>query len=536
MSANILANEGVSLVKASKYAEGIEKLSQALKAQPAPVWFLERSKAYLRTNEVQRALNDAEQALSIAFERANRDLMADAQIRRAIALFRLDRYADADICAFWAIRLVEGARASEDDGQQNKVNENGDYTVTAKEVQDANQAAEASKKNDGLSAAMGGERSKSTTVRNLAFSWRIQALTKMDQLEAGAPGRKVNVARYPKTKVQVEEVDNLHVDEPAEEPNKPKIPAHILPGLQPEPSDSGSWAWDDVWREFRAEHAKHDIRTDFYQNDTTLNVSFFVKNVPKDEFRVDAQEQRVTLGPIPNTPSGSLTLHLLDKIRPADTTHTVKSMKVELVLRKAIPGKWGALRPPTASIFDNITIGQASHGTRDEFIGHARSLGYDSPSSFSKNAFGDDTRAWYLALLDKLSPVTYDTVNAPAPPQSTPDATPLKPSTVEAVTKENATPNTAAPASSAGPSYPTSSKSGPKNWDAIDLDEDDNPEGVDDFFKKLYKDADPDMRRAMMKSYVESNGTSLSTSWEEASKKSYTTSPPDGVEAKKWDK
>ena len=66
--------------------------------------------------------------------------------------------------------------------------------------------------------------------------------------------------------------------------------------------------------------------------------------------------------------------------------------------------------------------------------------------------------------------------------------------------------------------------------------EGDEKEGdVNSFFQKLYKDADPDMRRAMMKSYVESNGTSLSTSWSDAKDKSYQTEPPDGVEAKKWD-
>jgi suppressor of G2 allele of SKP1 len=83
------------------------------------------------------------------------------------------------------------------------------------------------------------------------------------------------------------------------------------------------------------------------------------------------------------------------------------------------------------------------------------------------------------------------------------------------------------------PSYPTSSKSGPKNWDklASDLtkkkakeksggddggasdydDEDGEGDPVNAFFKKLYKDADPDTRRAMVKSYQESNGTTLRT-------------------------
>jgi hypothetical protein len=103
------------------------------------------------------------------------------------------------------------------------------------------------------------------------------------------------------------------------------------------------------------------------------------------------------------------------------------------------------------------------------------------------------------------------------------------------------------------PSYPTSSKSGPKNWDKLasdltakrkktkegkkdkenedgdgphpgseeeddGLDYDDDEFGgdpVDGFFKKLYKSADDDTKRAMMKSFQESNGTALSTNWSE---------------------
>lgn len=58
--------------------------------------------------------------------------------------------------------------------------------------------------------------------------------------------------------------------------------------------------------------------------------------------------------------------------------------------------------------------------------------------------------------------------------------------------------------------------------------------GVDAFFKKLYADADDDTRRAMMKSYQESGGTSLSTNWADVSKGKVETRPPDGMEARKW--
>jgi suppressor of G2 allele of SKP1 len=86
-------------------------------------------------------------------------------------------------------------------------------------------------------------------------------------------------------------------------------------------------------------------------------------------------------------------------------------------------------------------------------------------------------------------------------------------------------------------SYPTSSRSGPKNWDKLDgVDSDEEESNVNVFFKKLYKNATPEQQRAMMKSFTESNGTSLSTDWNDVGSRTVETVPPEGVEAKKWDK
>lgn len=131
----------------------------------------------------------------------------------------------------------------------------------------------------------------------------------------------------------------------------------------------------------------------------------------------------------------------------------------------------------------------------------------------------------------------------------------------DATTKSAAaisSPNTATATATTNkpPSYPTSSRKGVKDWDAVAADElkkaslisanepaatdavDEDDEGgdaVNSFFQKLYKGADPDTKRAMMKSFVESNGTALSTNWSEVGKKPVETSPPEGVVAKKWE-
>lgn len=94
----------------------------------------------------------------------------------------------------------------------------------------------------------------------------------------------------------------------------------------------------------------------------------------------------------------------------------------------------------------------------------------------------------------------------------------------------------------------TEARSAKKNWDGIttdilksdketSLDEDPNVGGdstLNSFFQKLYGDADEDTRRAMMKSFQESGGTTLSTNWDEVRRGKVEIKPPQGAEAKKW--
>ncbi|KAK8066640.1 SGT1 and CS domain containing protein [Apiospora hydei] len=328
---NRLANDGIDLVKAGKYAEGIEKITQA----------------YLRTQELDLALYDAEKALSIAFNRGNRPLMTEAQLRRAIALYRLGRFADADVCATWTANLLKGARATEDDGQQNKLDKDGDYIVTSQEVAEANKVS----KEDGMATALGGGgNTKEKSLQNQAYTWRIQALNAMEKTPAGSPGRKVTVVKYP-------------------------------------------------------------------------------------------------------TPSAT---------PPAATA------------KKAPDAPKKTETPPAAA---------------------------------------------------KAS-----TESAPAKTASSAPAKPVA---------QHPKPVASSSSATTKPVYPTSSKSGPKNWDLIaaeaDDEEDESKNDPNAFFQKIYNGADPDSQRAMMKSFVESNGTALSTSWADASQKNYQTQPPDGMEPKKWD-
>uniref|UniRef100_A0A5B7B960 SGT1 n=1 Tax=Davidia involucrata TaxID=16924 RepID=A0A5B7B960_DAVIN len=92
------------------------------------------------------------------------------------------------------------------------------------------------------------------------------------------------------------------------------------------------------------------------------------------------------------------------------------------------------------------------------------------------------------------------------------------------------------------PTYP-SSKLRATDWDKLEAqvkneekeEKLDGDAALNKLFGDIYKNADEDMRRAMIKSFVESNGTVLSTNWNEVGSKKVEGSPPDGMELKKWE-
>ena len=91
------------------------------------------------------------------------------------------------------------------------------------------------------------------------------------------------------------------------------------------------------------------------------------------------------------------------------------------------------------------------------------------------------------------------------------------------------------------PSYPSSK--GCKDWDRIEVEVKraekeeklDGDAAANKFFQDIFRNADEDMRRAMTKSFQESNGTVLSTNWKDVGAKKIEPSPPEGMDLRKWE-
>ncbi|XP_037131825.1 protein SGT1 homolog isoform X1 [Syngnathus acus] len=88
--------------------------------------------------------------------------------------------------------------------------------------------------------------------------------------------------------------------------------------------------------------------------------------------------------------------------------------------------------------------------------------------------------------------------------------------------------------------HPTSSQNNRK-WDkmVVDITEEEKNEklegdaALNQLFQQIYSDGSDEIKRAMNKSFTESNGTVLSTNWKDVGKRKVEASPPDDVELKK---
>ncbi|EEH42632.1 co-chaperone SGT1 [Paracoccidioides brasiliensis Pb18] len=468
------AQRGAKALSASNFPAAIEHYTRALAINPhATDYYIKRSTAYSRLRPAdggpngQAALHDAEMAVALGLKRARREQILSSQMRRAIVLYHLERYGDAD----FLFKLV-----------RDKVGPAVQNTVKS-----------AMTNNNGSTAAAKANRELDIWEMKVA-KW-VKTLGKDDER------MQVTVKEYPDIKVpeaaELKEIFRkqlaaVDVGEEKGSVDKGKDASRQENGQPPaeqEQSDSPPTVAPQA-------PLTNKVRHEWYQTADTVVITLYAKGVPKEKADIDIQEDSLSIT-FPLASGSDFSFNLEPLFAPVDSSvskTSVMSTKIEVVLRKKQSSlKWAALE-----------------GTHRQ-----------------ANPTG---------------------ANNAAPP--------ITPTSIL-----SSQPSTLLPTEGV-PSYPTSSRTGLKDWDkvassltkkkekkkssskgkeieAAGSEDDNDDEGlqsddsdygtgdpVDAFFKKLYANADPDTRRAMVKSYYESEGTALSTNWSEVSKGKVEPKPP----------
>lgn len=223
------------------------------------------------------------------------------------------------------------------------------------------------------------------------------------------------------------------------------------------------------------------IRHEWYQTNDLVYVTIFAKAVPKDKATIDIQATSLNISfPLASGSEYDFSLEpLFAEVNVSGSKSTIFGTKIEVVLAKSTPGtKWGALE---GSNTNKITTATSVAPAAATTVGSGPANPYSSRGGQAKN--------W-----DKI----INSYQKPADKKA----------------KEGGEDD--------------------EDEDVKIADDDDAADGADFFFKKLFKGATPDQQRAMMKSYQESGGTSLSTNWEEVSKAKVKVQPPEGMVEKKY--
>lgn len=270
MSAATHGHTGLSALAAQDWPRALTSLTLAIDASPSPKWLIARSKALVATEKFDDALADAEHAYRLALERGSRDLVLDAQYRRAVALLRLGKFADADACLAWVMTVCGGARLSDAEKMVGGVDAEGRYAVTKADVEgmlrDKRAEQEAGKSAEEKLA--GATQQKESGVWKMAGSLRLSVLQALQSSAEDHPGRRLTVSVVP-----------------------PKEGAPAVLAKQGGPAPAAA-----------AKPAPKQVRIDAYETDEYQTVSVFTKNVDKEKFGFQFEEPNKVRLPDPVAP------------------------------------------------------------------------------------------------------------------------------------------------------------------------------------------------------------------------------------------
>ena len=259
------ASKGEKALESSDFPSAIQHFTRALGHHPrSPTYYIKRSIANCRLKPAdggphsKEALKDAEIAVCLARERGRHEVLMEAQFRRGVALFQLQRYADAG----YVFGFVN-ARQDANDQLQDRSGK----VMTA------------------ISAAKGGL----STLEKEASVWSAKVGMKLKGLDEGDDRAVITVTEYPA------DVPELHtVKELMEKPQSlgSDTPPTGKPPPETIPTTAGPASTDRVEKP-HAVPPVAKVRHEWYQSNDAVVLALYVKGVPKTNVDADLKADNV---------------------------------------------------------------------------------------------------------------------------------------------------------------------------------------------------------------------------------------------------
>ncbi|KAG5363254.1 hypothetical protein CJU89_2420 [Yarrowia sp. B02] len=497
-----------------RYVDSVKLFNVFMKDHPkrtTPDHFLLRSTALLRLGKKEAALRDADRATRLAFVQKNSELLGKAQMRRAVTFVSLGDNAAAKKC----VDFAEEANPEE-------------RTIPVWKAKigissGANDASDVAKIPD----------------IDISYVWKGDVPVKTETKDTDKPVSKP-VASTPTSKTKAAPAPvptSTSKPSPASTPAKPtttpestfKVPTSEFkfePKDDTKPAESKKP--ETKVNDGKTDSAtssngpKEDLRTDFFQSNEKITVSVYRKNTPQD---AKCDIQATTIAILSSLYSWSTQLYA--PIVPSESSVQIYGTKVDFTLTKKTPAKWPTISGSASSSDEPAATPSASgkaHITNIDF--------FQTPTHINAYLYVPDLVNYTPAVTATPTSLTVNFKSNSDKSSSFEKKIDLHGAIEPELLQENVYPTKLEiqmrkktsgnwPSLEAGASStPSSSSIAPpttKDWSKIQIEDDSddelNSENPDDFFKALYADADDDTRRAMMKSFVESGGTSLSTDW-----------------------
>ncbi|KAG5364367.1 Protein SGT1 [Yarrowia sp. E02] len=543
-----MADTAEKAFEEKRYVESVKLFNVFMKDHPkqtTPDHFLLRSTALLRLGKKEAALRDADRGTRLAALKKNKEALAKAQMRRAVTYVSLGDNAAAKKCVDFAeeanpeerslpvwkakIGMSSGANDPSDVVQIPDIDISYIWKGSAGKVEskDEAKAIEMTEVKPDIKpkADVKPVSKTETSAKNESISKTAKADSKTPAKSETNPTFKVPTSDFdfePKTEVKSKAEDKSVV----KETSSTKDTVEETSSVKPEVKTSSSTV-------------SEDLRTDFFQSNDKITVSVYRKNTPKDA-KCDIKPTHISI----ESPEYSWSTQLYAPVDPSQSSVQIYGTKVDFTLVKKNAGKW-----PTAS-------GNASESDGNKTVSDSAASPIPAGNNSGSGAqitnidfFQTPTHInayLYMPNLVNYTPKVSGTSGSfkvtftnTSNPQDSFDKTVILhgdiepellqekvyPTKLEIQMRKKTSGNwPSLEKGASGASSASSAMAAPttKDWSKIQIEDDSddelNSENPDDFFKALYADADDDTRRAMMKSFVESGGTSLSTDWDKVEK------------------